>query len=363
MPNHVKNIVKLVCETHSEKMQVLESIKAQDDNIKVHSIDFNRIIPMPPSLYLEAGSNTVFGVRAYLTKINPDIEYYGGPDDKLTKEEFTKLLDSIDGKIITNRDKLSPIEEKDVEKVERLDELVKIGKQAIDNVFNYGHSTWYSWSIENWGTKWNAYDFEECGDNLCFSTAWNPCINVLRELSRQHPEITIEHMYADECLGYNTGTLVYRAGSIVMDMTLKDGSKEAFDHSMKVHGTDPELEGLYISYDGTSYVYDYCEYPVCYVKGSTCLYSEYNHSPSEIPAGFFLYYFSKDTLSTTKIDNSEGIILSKDPIELDKNGDCLLEHGDIKFTTEKLSLSEFAIHEENILSNDFDLTSSKDFHY
>ena len=42
-----------------------------------------------------------------------------------------------------------------------------------------GHSSWYSWSLANWGTKWNAYSFrliDEDDDLLDFSidTAWSP---------------------------------------------------------------------------------------------------------------------------------------------------------------------------------------------
>lgn len=41
---------------------------------------------------------------------------------------------------------------------------------------------WYQWAMENWGTKWGAYDVMEpvqlCGDSFCwtftFETAWSP---------------------------------------------------------------------------------------------------------------------------------------------------------------------------------------------
>ena len=38
----------------------------------------------------------------------------------------------------------------------------------------YGKNNWYDWSIENWGTKWNGYDSEVCGNNqFKFCTAWS----------------------------------------------------------------------------------------------------------------------------------------------------------------------------------------------
>lgn len=34
-------------------------------------------------------------------------------------------------------------------------------KQAKELIKKYGYADWYDWSIANWGTKWNAYNFDE----------------------------------------------------------------------------------------------------------------------------------------------------------------------------------------------------------
>ena len=62
MPNHVINILSF--EGDKTKIrQMLEDIK--DDECGLHSVDFNKIIPMPPGLDLEAGSCTQAGLDAY----------------------------------------------------------------------------------------------------------------------------------------------------------------------------------------------------------------------------------------------------------------------------------------------------------
>lgn len=52
-----------------------------------------------------------------------------------------------------------------------------------------GYKGWYSWSIANWGCKWDAYDGEMIGKGCRFSTAWSPPLKVIRELSVLEPDL------------------------------------------------------------------------------------------------------------------------------------------------------------------------------
>jgi hypothetical protein len=62
---------------------------------------------------------------------------------------------------------------------------------------------WYSWCIENWGTKWdiaNPYvgvtqDKDTATINLSYDTAWSPPIEFFQYLSRKFPDITISTKY------------------------------------------------------------------------------------------------------------------------------------------------------------------------
>lgn len=62
MPNHVENIITL-SGNEQEIQRMLEQIKS--DEFGVGTVDFNKIIPMPESLNIEAGSRTDRGLRAY----------------------------------------------------------------------------------------------------------------------------------------------------------------------------------------------------------------------------------------------------------------------------------------------------------
>lgn len=66
------------------------------------------------------------------------------------------------------------------------------------------------WQRVNWGTKWNAYDYDSDVDysqsqNLEFWTAWNAPHPVIEKLSEMFPDIEIIHEWADEDLGMNCG--------------------------------------------------------------------------------------------------------------------------------------------------------------
>lgn len=62
MPNHVTNVLTL----HGESDQIRAMLEAiQYDDLGIGSVDFNKIIPMPESLNIEAGSQTSTGLKAY----------------------------------------------------------------------------------------------------------------------------------------------------------------------------------------------------------------------------------------------------------------------------------------------------------
>jgi len=64
----------------------------------------------------------------------------------------------------------------------------------------YGHADWYSWSVENWGTKWNAdaQDWSREGDSVSFwfDSAWSPPTNLYEKISLT--DYDIEAYYLEE---------------------------------------------------------------------------------------------------------------------------------------------------------------------
>ena len=156
MPNHVVNQISL--QGDPEKIRsMLETIRS--DELGVGTMDFNKVIPMPESLNIEAGSRTDRGLKAY--------------------RDFVEVY-TLAGTM--NMDKLDaiPVESENVFLQQRKDikeDEWELGKAAWNNIRQYGAPTWYEWAIRHWGTKWNAYGYEDGADysgedKLSFQTAW-----------------------------------------------------------------------------------------------------------------------------------------------------------------------------------------------
>jgi len=87
------------------------------------------------------------------------------------------------------RETRSPVKEKD-------DRLIAL----------YGWDNWYDWACANWGTKWNAYDYEMVdalsgsalsgsgiGDiTVRFTTAWGPPETWLRKMAALYPTLRVQ---------------------------------------------------------------------------------------------------------------------------------------------------------------------------
>ena len=97
---------------------------------------------------------------------------------------------------------------------------VGVTQQDLDAlVSKYGSADWYSWTTENWGTKWGACDAEvdeEVQGQLTydFNTAWGPPDPFLNTLMALFPELMLVHMYAEPGASFG-GTAQYENGIMV----------------------------------------------------------------------------------------------------------------------------------------------------
>lgn len=73
---------------------------------------------------------------------------------------------------------------------------------SIEDVGDFGnHNCWREWSVNNWGTKWNAYETEiEYGEKLVikFQTAWTVPYPFIIALSNKAEFNDFELRYIDE---------------------------------------------------------------------------------------------------------------------------------------------------------------------
>ena len=66
----------------------------------------------------------------------------------------------------------------------------------------YGYTDWYSWSIANWGTKWDACEPHICSNDInffcvSFETAWSPPIDWIDNIMKDFPDLCFELEYEE----------------------------------------------------------------------------------------------------------------------------------------------------------------------
>ncbi len=99
----------------------------------------------------------------------------------------------------------------------------------------YGKNNWYDWSIRNWGTKWNAYEFNKIDDySFEFQTAWNHPEPIIYEIFNQY-KCEMEVEYADEDMGYNCASYtIDKTGIIEREL------ENAYEFACELWGWYPE---------------------------------------------------------------------------------------------------------------------------
>ena len=275
MPNHVINILSF--EGDKTKIrQMLEDIK--DDEYGLHSVDFNKIIPMPPSLDLEASSRTQAGLAAYKDFI--DVYTLGGT---INTEHLSDIPVASEQRFLKVRTDINH-------------EDFALGKQAWNNLRQYGAATWYDWCYANWGTKWNAYGYDGYepasmpDDCIWFQTAWAEPKPVIEALARRYPDITIEHEWANEDLGEGCGRRVYENGDEIEEYYPK-GEVESVEYAASVWKYDFCDLGMAKNKTGTRYIHtDYDEYECIEICGKPALFTDERLTEDEIPEGMYLYH-------------------------------------------------------------------------
>lgn len=219
MPNHVTNILTI---TGPEELvtKIKSEISGTYDDGEPMYIDFNKIIPRPESLNITSGSSTSNGIAI--------LKYRAGdPSDirKIMGYNWATEFATEEALITYMLDK-------------RIANLVE-AQMALDNLRDYGHQDWHSWSTSNWGTKWNAYsqNSDEGSNEISFETAWGTPYPVIEALSRKFPEAVISMRYADEDFGHNVGEYTFQAGDVVEETTPEGGSNEAYELAADIQGS------------------------------------------------------------------------------------------------------------------------------
>ena len=89
----------------------------------------------------------------------------------------------------------------------------KLGELPVNGRFqstDRQDDRWYDWRVQNWDTKWDAYDVEVTDDDpdqleVEFNTAWSPPEAICHALREQYPDVSISWFYDEpgcEIAGY-----------------------------------------------------------------------------------------------------------------------------------------------------------------
>ena len=219
MPNHITNILTITGNEESVARVKNEISGAYDDG-EIMFIDFNKIIPRPDSLDITSGSTTDNGIAV--------LQYLAGDTKKI--DEMLNWPWVTEEGIATSEDLVKHLLD-----TKRAD--IEQANKALDNIKNYGHKDWYTWSVDKWGTKWNAYDQVSNEDgSITFQTAWGTPYPVMLALSLKYPDVVISVRYADEDFGHNVGIYTLQMGDVMYEYTPDGGSDEAYELSAAITG-------------------------------------------------------------------------------------------------------------------------------
>lgn len=201
MPNHVINVLKFKNLTKPQIKILKENLTTIEENEML--FDFNKIIKRPESLSLVSGSLEDYAIEYVELK---EYNLHLDEKDKL-EEQNKKFVESLTKKQIFE-------DYSETYKKYNINNLYDLGKLYLENEKKYGTKTWYDWSIENWGTKWNAYDqmIKEGKTYIkfIFRTAWSMPMPIYKKLEKLGLDFEVK--YADEDYGSNCEILKYING-------------------------------------------------------------------------------------------------------------------------------------------------------
>ena len=87
------------------------------------------------------------------------------------------------------------------------DGKLEFEKQVEELKQKYGHTDWYNWRVENWGTKWDCADShvdEMDGEGLCvyYNTAWGPNTQFIKFAASVYPSLQFKLSFEEPGMGF-----------------------------------------------------------------------------------------------------------------------------------------------------------------
>ena len=243
MPNNITNQITFGSDSTALAafQRMLHDMRM--DGQPLGSIDFNKLLPMPKELDMEAGTRTDRGLKL-VQEYHQALTGLERQKPGLTPAEYALALRKCEG-LYRKQRMADPV-------------TWALGEQAYSNVQRFGSPTWYEWCNRNWGTKWNAYQHHPLREDdhaMVFCTAWDSVPKIVALLSRKYPEQTITYRWADEDIGHNVGELTLKDGEVMDSNIPENGSREAYEMAAEIMEVALSDYDLHLTKDGSSYEY------------------------------------------------------------------------------------------------------------
>ena len=141
------------------------------------------------------------------------VTFYSSNEEEVAK--LKKIFEDEDcfGQIIPEPDWANtPLMSKDVSYWLH-DKRGEVGELPVDGRFpstDRQDDRWYDWRLQNWDTKWDAYDVEILDDDpenleIGFNTAWSPPEAICSQIREDYPDVSVSWFYDEpgcEIAGY-----------------------------------------------------------------------------------------------------------------------------------------------------------------
>lgn len=193
MPDHVTSFI--VTENKKDYNTLVEKLLNKEKEV-----DFNNIIPMPEPLKADLSPS----LRDVLTNmariaVDEDLPFAMNIRQQLASKQAVSITVSLGTQ--TNLDIFNHAFAEYKRESSKIKPLTQTQKEKtrkfFDNLVTYGYHSWYEWSINHWGTKWNAYQSntkqvkvktqDKENDLYCitFQTAWSTPDKILKALHKE----------------------------------------------------------------------------------------------------------------------------------------------------------------------------------
>lgn len=103
------------------------------------------------------------------------------------------------------------------------------------------------WCYENWGTDRYCFETYVSGNSILFSTAWTPCVPIIKAMSQMYPDVIIDYWYEESGMGfcgreiYLGGKPLYTEEADLEEHWIDDEDFEQYGYSEGYHDRKTEI--------------------------------------------------------------------------------------------------------------------------